>query len=516
MSRKRDKLKRVIKAIRNKADTDDIFILSSSVAYHSFLSFIPIISVLVGIYLILNFNLDWGHFSLIKELVPPDMYKLVEGQAQRINENLNTINIATAFSFLISLWLANNVTRTLAHSLNIVFCRKDQKHFLFSLGESILYTLVLVSSFMFLGFMLTVLPLIFSFFDPSQRWEFLFILFQWSVVSLYMVFGLCFVYKYLPAHGKKIGWNKFLPGAVVATVFGSLLALMFSFYVSNFGAFNKVYGALGVIIVMLLWLRLTFASVLFGGEVNFFLLEDPSLRSYYRVKMLFSEYREEGKQRIHWIRVFLAVVFIVVLSARIYFPVQLDKNLAKKIEDSELNITYDDVDIQTFLADLQIEDLRLEVNNSVLNFKTFKNDIGWLSLGVRNRRSNVQYRGGVAVLDHSDAYELAQALNKFTEVVAYGGVEDLVINDLVVKLLHPDRTERIVVKKIVHSVTNGDIEIVGSSPKLIIRGRRVPSERKYEVSITRNNIVNAFTCEGASCTSAILQELTQRRAKLEQ
>lgn len=274
---KRGRLKRVLLAIKNKAEIDNVFLLSSSVAYYCFLSFIPIISVLVGIYLILNFNLDWNHFNLVKEFVPPEVYEMVERQAQRINSDLETVNIATIVSFLISLWLANNVTRALSQSLNIVFGKKREKHFVFSLGESVLYTLLVIGSVLLLAVLLTVLPFVFSLLNPSGRFSFIFMIGQWTLVFIYMVFGLCFIYKYLPSHGEKIPWKKFLPGALVATVFGSSLALMFSFYVGSFASFHKIYGALGAVVVFLLWLRLTFASVLFGGEVNYFFIKDPSL-----------------------------------------------------------------------------------------------------------------------------------------------------------------------------------------------------------------------------------------------
>ena len=285
--RKRDTVKRVVLAIKNKAERDNVFLLSSSVAFYSFLSFIPIISVLAGVYLILNFNLDWDHFSLLKEFVPPEVYHLVEKQAQRVNSSLTTINVATLVFFFVSLWLANNVTRTLGQSLNIIFDKKSKRHFLFTFGESIVYTLAIVVSVLFLALTLTVLPIALSILRLSESLMFVLIGMQWTAFFCYMIFSLCFVYKYLPSHGTKIAWRSFLPGALVATVFGAAFALLFSFYVSNFASFNKIYGALGVIIVFMLWLRLTFASVLFGGEINYFFLKDPQLRERLSFRNLF-------------------------------------------------------------------------------------------------------------------------------------------------------------------------------------------------------------------------------------
>lgn len=271
------KLKRIVSSVVKKASSDNVFLLSSSVAFHCFLSFIPIIFVIVGIYLFLNFKLDWNHFQLAKEFVPPDVFRLIEGQAQRANHNMNTISLTTIFAFLLSLWLSNNVTRAFGQSLNIVFARGASGRVLYSLGASVLHTLMILGSVLFLSFTLSVVPIAFSAFKLPIEVRSLLVFAQWCVIFIYMIFALCFVYKLLPNHGRNIPWTKFLPGAFVATLLGSVLALLFSTYVSAFASFSRLYGALGVIIVFMLWLRLTFSCILFGGEVNYFFLKDPSL-----------------------------------------------------------------------------------------------------------------------------------------------------------------------------------------------------------------------------------------------
>lgn len=274
---KRVVAKKVFGAIVDKASSDNVFLLSSSVAFHCFLSFIPIISVIVGIYLILNFNLDWNHFEIAKELVPPEVYRLVASQAQRVNNNMNTVNVATVIAFMVSLWLSNNATRAFGQSLNVVFGKKSKTRLLYGIGASVVHTILIIFSVLFLSFTLGILPLIFASFNLPFEVRSLLIFLQWSIIFLYMIFSLCFAYKLLPDHGERIHWTRFLPGAFVATVFGSVLALLFSMYVASFGSYTRLYGALGVIVIFMLWLRLTFSCALFGGEINYFFLRDPGL-----------------------------------------------------------------------------------------------------------------------------------------------------------------------------------------------------------------------------------------------
>ena len=267
-----DSLKLIFVDVFHKSGRDNVFLLSSSVAFHFFVSLIPIISVIVGIYLILNFNLDWNHFELAKGFLPLEVYRILNVQVQRVNANMNTVNLATLIGFAVSLWLSNNVTRAFAQSLNVVFNRPSHTRVLYSLGASVLHTLLIFSSVLFLLFALAFVPFVLSRIPFLSVLAPFFILVQWCMIFVYMVVALCFMYKYLPNHSAKVPWYRFLPGSLFATLIGSILALGFSFYARSFGAFSKFYGALGAVVVFLFWLRFTFSCVLLGGEINYFYL----------------------------------------------------------------------------------------------------------------------------------------------------------------------------------------------------------------------------------------------------
>jgi membrane protein len=57
-------------------------------------------------------------------------------------------------------------------------------------------------------------------------------------------------------------------GSVVVTVVWAVVSLLFSFYVNNFGSYDKTYGAIAGVIVLMLWLYLTCYLVLLGAEIN--------------------------------------------------------------------------------------------------------------------------------------------------------------------------------------------------------------------------------------------------------
>jgi membrane protein len=89
----------------------------------------------------------------------------------------------------------------------------------------------------------------------------------WPLLLVLTILGLAVIYRYGPSR-ETAEWRWLTPGAVVATVIWLIGSVGFSVYVSNFGSYNATYGALGGVIVLLLWLWLSSFAVLLGAELN--------------------------------------------------------------------------------------------------------------------------------------------------------------------------------------------------------------------------------------------------------
>jgi membrane protein len=87
------------------------------------------------------------------------------------------------------------------------------------------------------------------------------------VILLLVAFLLAFLYWAAP-NVKQPGFKFISPGGIVAIVLFIVASLLFTFYVANFGSYNKTYGSLGGVIVFLVWLWITNIAILFGAEFN--------------------------------------------------------------------------------------------------------------------------------------------------------------------------------------------------------------------------------------------------------
>lgn len=74
------------------------------------------------------------------------------------------------------------------------------------------------------------------------------------------------IYRYAPPFRKKTGY--LTPGTTLATVLIIATSLGFAFYVNNFGSYNKIYGSIGAVIVMMVWIELNCFILLIGFEIN--------------------------------------------------------------------------------------------------------------------------------------------------------------------------------------------------------------------------------------------------------
>jgi membrane protein len=97
---------------------------------------------------------------------------------------------------------------------------------------------------------------------------------RWAVVVTLLFLAISFLYYFAPA--KKTGFKFFSPGSTLATFLFILTSLGFSAYVNNFGQYNKLYGSIGTLMVILLWLYLNSIAILIGFELNLSIIEARS------------------------------------------------------------------------------------------------------------------------------------------------------------------------------------------------------------------------------------------------
>ena len=111
---------------------------------------------------------------------------------------------------------------------------------------------------------------------------------RWALLGALYFITISILYRYGPSHAKK--WRLFSAGSWLATILAFLSIWGFSFYINNFGSYNKVYGSIGTLIVMMIWLYLNSLILLIGFELNASV--DLSKRSVKIIKPNFNVFKK--------------------------------------------------------------------------------------------------------------------------------------------------------------------------------------------------------------------------------
>ena len=115
--------------------------------------------------------------------------------------------------------------------------------------------------------LVAVLPAAVQFLDLGATTKWLLLFVQWPLLIVLVTLGLAVLYRYAPDRDKA-QWRWVSPGAIAATILWVVASIGFTVYVTNFNSYEKTYGSLGGVIILLTWLYLSVLMVLFGAVIN--------------------------------------------------------------------------------------------------------------------------------------------------------------------------------------------------------------------------------------------------------
>jgi membrane protein len=259
--------KDIAKRTGKEVKADQVPLLAAGVAFYVLLALFPAIIAGVSIYgLVADPQTVRDQINRLAETLSPETATLIGQQVQQVTSSAGgALGVATVIGILTALWSASSGMKALITGVNLAYDETEGRKFVKLRGLSILMTL---AAMVLLG---VALALIVGFPAVPDSWP---TVLQWTAAVLRFVLlavllmaGLAALYRYAPDRDKpKWSWSS--PGSVVATLLWVLASVGFSIYVNAFGNYNKTYGALAGVIILMFWLYLTAFVVLVGAELN--------------------------------------------------------------------------------------------------------------------------------------------------------------------------------------------------------------------------------------------------------
>jgi membrane protein len=253
----------------NDSNEKNISLIAGGVTYYVILALFPALAALVSIYgLIANPATVAKNINAISGLLLPSAQKLIGDELhQLISTSGGALSFGAIIGLLIALWSASRGMSGMISALDIAYGQEEKRGFIKFNLLAIVLTIGLIIGGLIAVALVAVVPAAAAgpSSDPVLKWVVL--IGEWPLLIVFMMAMLAVLYRYAPDRDEP-RWEWTSPGAIFAAILWVLGSLLFSIYVAHFGNYNKTYGSLGAVIVLLTWLWLSAYVVLLGAEIN--------------------------------------------------------------------------------------------------------------------------------------------------------------------------------------------------------------------------------------------------------
>jgi membrane protein len=262
-----------LKRTAQEFQEDNLTDWAATLTYYGLLSLFPALIALVSIVgLVGDPESTTNTLTDIVNRVGPDSATTTfEGPIRQVTESRATAGFALVASTLVALWSASGYLGAFIRASNVVYEKREGRPFWKLRPLQLLLTLVIVLllALMALGIVLTG-PIVSDVAEPIgvsstavSIWSYA----KWVVIAALFLLMIGLIY-YASPNVKQRGFVWITPGGIVALVAWLLASAGFGIYVSQFGSYNKVYGSMAGVVVLLIWMWITNLAILFGHELN--------------------------------------------------------------------------------------------------------------------------------------------------------------------------------------------------------------------------------------------------------
>jgi membrane protein len=257
----------IAKRTAKEVKADQVPLLSAGVAFYALLALFPAIIAGVSIYgLVADPTTVRDQIANLTKLLSPETADLVGKQLTEVTSGAGgALGLATVIGILTALWSASSGMKALVTGVNLAYDETETRKFVKLRGLALLLTL---GAMVLMGVALATIigyPPIADTLPTALRW--LVAIVRFVILGGLLVVGLAVLYRYAPDRDQP-KWTWVSWGSGIAALLWVLATIGFALYANFFGNYNKTYGALAGVIILMFWLFLSAFVVLVGAELN--------------------------------------------------------------------------------------------------------------------------------------------------------------------------------------------------------------------------------------------------------
>jgi membrane protein len=253
---------------------DNMLMIASALAYSTFFAIPSVLLVAVGLFTLIagpqtitSLIQSFGH------VMPSQATQLLGDSLHRLDHRPSTSIAITAVGFVLAVWSVTGAMTSFMTAVNIAYDCKDTRPFIRKRALALVMAACIGFAFVLVAVLLMFGPQIEKWVGSALGASTLVAYIWWVAQWPILIAGLLAAFATVLYLGPNLAdetrrWKLVTPGAVVAAVAWLAASGLFAVYTAMFGSYNKTWGSLSAVIVMLTWLWLSSLALLFGAELN--------------------------------------------------------------------------------------------------------------------------------------------------------------------------------------------------------------------------------------------------------
>ena len=242
---------------------------ASSLAFNFFLAFFPsIIVFLTLIPYIPVTGLQETLMELLNVVLPPSTNEITFNALDDIINN--TRGGLLSIGFLLALYFSTNGINSLIEAFNASYHIRENRPIIqqriLSLGLTLLLSFMLIIAMGLIIFGKFVVSYLTEYKLITQYAGGLILYGKWFTILLVLLLGISILFHLGPSIKSK--WKLFTPGSILATLGIIITSIGFNYYINHFSQYNKIYGSIGTLMIILIWMYFNSIILLTGFELN--------------------------------------------------------------------------------------------------------------------------------------------------------------------------------------------------------------------------------------------------------
>ena len=248
---------------------DRVMAEAASVTFYGLLALFPAIASLISLYGLFSDPATLNDkLKGLGGIVPGGGLDIIKAQITALTASGHkALGFGAIVGIATSIWSANAGMKSLFDALNVVYHEKEKRSFVRLTLTSLTFTLGAVGFIIIALLAVVAVPMLLNFVGFGSDADMLLNLARWPFMLLVLMGALALIYRYGPSR-TNARWAWVSWGSVSAALLWVLASVGFSYYVSNFGSYNKTYGSLGAVIGFMTWIWISSMVVLMGAELN--------------------------------------------------------------------------------------------------------------------------------------------------------------------------------------------------------------------------------------------------------